>query len=67
VFARAITGYRTLLSDASGEILQHLSRDLELNEKAEAASRPLPVRPAPQDQAATPDRLPRAAALRSAE
>jgi biopolymer transport protein ExbB len=29
VFARAITGYRATLSDASGEILQHLSRDLE--------------------------------------
>ncbi len=29
VFARAIAGYRALLSDASGEILQHLSRDLE--------------------------------------
>lgn len=29
VFARSITGYRALLSDASGEILQHVSRDLE--------------------------------------
>jgi biopolymer transport protein ExbB len=29
VFARAITGYRATLSDASGEILRHLSRDLE--------------------------------------
>jgi biopolymer transport protein ExbB len=29
VFARAIAGYRALLSDASGEILQHMSRDLE--------------------------------------
>lgn len=29
VFARAITGYRAMLSDASGEVLQHLSRDLE--------------------------------------
>ncbi len=29
VFARAITGYRAILSDASGEILRHLSRDLE--------------------------------------
>ncbi len=29
VFARAIAGYRALLSDASGEILQHVSRDLE--------------------------------------
>jgi len=29
VFARAIAGYRVTLSDASGEILRHLSRDLE--------------------------------------
>jgi biopolymer transport protein ExbB len=29
VFARAIAGYRAVLSDASGEILQHASRDLE--------------------------------------
>ena len=29
VFARAILGYRALLSDASGEVLRHLSRDLE--------------------------------------
>ncbi|WP_412065637.1 tonB-system energizer ExbB [Rhizobium sp. SYY.PMSO] len=29
VFARAIAGYRALLADASGEVLQHLSRDLE--------------------------------------
>jgi biopolymer transport protein ExbB len=29
VFARAIAGYRAVLSDASGEVLQHLSRDLE--------------------------------------
>jgi biopolymer transport protein ExbB len=29
VFARAITGYRATLSDASGEVLRHLSRDLE--------------------------------------
>nr|WP_246088778.1 tonB-system energizer ExbB [Phreatobacter stygius] len=28
VFARSIAGYRALLSDASAEILQHLSRDL---------------------------------------
>src|SRR5688572_21403439 len=38
VFARAITGYRALLSDASGETLQHLSRDLERSEKAGAAN-----------------------------
>ncbi|MDP3410380.1 tonB-system energizer ExbB [Bosea sp. (in: a-proteobacteria)] len=29
VFARSIAGYRAMLSDASGEILRHLSRDLE--------------------------------------
>ncbi len=32
IFARAITGYRALLSDASGEILQHVSRDLDRQE-----------------------------------
>jgi biopolymer transport protein ExbB len=32
VFARAIAGYGALLSDASGEVLQHLSRDLERQE-----------------------------------
>ena len=29
VFARAISGYRATLADASGEVLRHLSRDLE--------------------------------------
>ncbi|GGC69868.1 tonB-system energizer ExbB [Chelatococcus reniformis] len=29
VFARGIAGYRAQLSDASGQVLQHLSRDLE--------------------------------------
>ena len=37
VFARAIAGYRALLSDASGEILQHLSRDLERGQRKTAA------------------------------
>jgi biopolymer transport protein ExbB len=37
VFARAIAGYRALLSDASGEILQHLSRDLERAQRTGAA------------------------------
>jgi biopolymer transport protein ExbB len=41
VFARAIAGYRALLSDASGEVLQHLSRDLERQQK------PVPSRVAP--------------------
>ena len=40
VFARAIAGYRALLSDASGEILQHLSRDLERQERHAAATPP---------------------------
>jgi iron complex outermembrane receptor protein len=44
VFARAIAGYRALLSDASGEILQHLSRDLERSERAGAANQPLSSR-----------------------
>jgi biopolymer transport protein ExbB len=39
VFARAIAGYRALLSDASGEILQHMSRDLERQEKGIAPAR----------------------------
>jgi biopolymer transport protein ExbB len=38
VFARAIAGYRALLSDASGEVLQHVSRDME-----RAAAKPRPV------------------------
>ena len=37
-----ITGYRAVLSDASGEILQHLSRDLDRDESGRAA----PARPA---------------------
>ena len=52
-FARSIAGYRALLSDASGEVLQHLSRDLERDQMAdgpEAAvdrpSRPAVLRPA---------------------
>ena len=39
VFARAIAGYRALLSDASGEVLQHMSRDLERQEKGVAPGR----------------------------
>lgn len=34
VFARAIAGYRAVLSDASGEVLRHLSRDLERAHRA---------------------------------
>ncbi len=43
VFARAITGYRATLSDASGEILRHLSRDLERRQRGVA---PAPARAA---------------------
>lgn len=43
VFARAITGYRALLSDASGEILQHLSRDLE-RQRRQPVPAPAPTR-----------------------
>ncbi|MEH2628026.1 biopolymer transport protein ExbB [Bradyrhizobium sp. AZCC 1719] len=39
VFARAIAGYRALLSDASGEVLQHMSRDLERQEKGIAPAK----------------------------
>ena len=38
VFARAIAGYRALLSDASGEVLQHLSRDLERQDAGRRAT-----------------------------
>ncbi|WP_276571617.1 tonB-system energizer ExbB [Bradyrhizobium sp. dw_78] len=46
VFARAITGYRALLSDASGEVLQHLSRDLERQALSAALSSPVASGPA---------------------
>jgi biopolymer transport protein ExbB len=39
VFARAIAGYRALLADASAAVLQHVSRDLERQERAEPAPR----------------------------
>ncbi|WP_244608226.1 tonB-system energizer ExbB [Bradyrhizobium algeriense] len=45
VFARAITGYRALLSDASGEVLQHMSRDLEWQEKGVAPARAIRIVP----------------------
>ena len=56
VFARAIAGYRALLTDASGEILQHLSRDLERQALHGGTSVPSDAEP-----------LARAAHLRSAE
>lgn len=60
VFARAITGYRATLADASGEILQHLSRDLERQRRQPvAAAAPAraslhAVQPAPQAAAILP-------------
>lgn len=62
VFARAITGYRATLADASGEILQHLSRDLERQRRqplaAPAAAAPRAslhaVQPALQPAASLP-------------
>ncbi len=36
VFSRSIAGYRATLSDASGEVLRHLSRDLERTRRAVA-------------------------------
>ncbi len=38
VFARALASYRALLSDASGEIIQHVSRDLERQERGLVSS-----------------------------
>ena len=35
LFARSIAGYRALISDASGAILRHVSRDLERQQRAE--------------------------------
>jgi biopolymer transport protein ExbB len=40
VFSRAIGGYRALLADASAAVLQHVSRDLERQERA--AAEPVP-------------------------
>lgn len=44
VFSRAISSYRATLSDASGEILRHLSRDLERRRLRPAVARsPIPA------------------------
>nr|WP_192843199.1 tonB-system energizer ExbB [Aureimonas sp. AU12] len=45
VFARAIAGYKAVLSDASAGVLQHLSRDLD---RAKFAARPAGGRPSLQ-------------------
>lgn len=63
VFARAITGYRATLSDASGEILRHLSRDLERRQRGAA---PTPARAAFQTVQPAAG-MPAAAALVPAE
>jgi hypothetical protein len=36
--SRALASYRALLSDASGEIIQHVSRDLERQERGPVSS-----------------------------
>lgn len=63
VFARSIAGYRAMLSDASGEILRHLSRDLERRSfaAAHAVRAPLPAVPpsAPQPVKTAVTTLPR--------
>jgi biopolymer transport protein ExbB len=54
VFSRSIAGYKALLADASGEVLQHVSRDLERMRSAQESSAtnpaaltiPLRMRPA---------------------
>jgi len=64
VFARAITGYRATLSDASGEILRHLSRDLERRQRGVA---PAPARAAAIHAVQPAAGMPAAAALVPAE
>jgi biopolymer transport protein ExbB len=51
VFARSIAGYRAVLSDASGEVLRHLSRDLE---RARRVPPPRHLQPVPQASQAQP-------------
>ena len=45
LFARSIAGYRAVLSDASGAILRHVSRDLERRQSQTENSNVLPVGP----------------------
>jgi biopolymer transport protein ExbB len=67
-FARSIAGYRALLSDASGEVLQHLSRDLERAVQPSAPAPRLATPRAAEARVLSGDRaLPRAAPLRPAE
>jgi biopolymer transport protein ExbB len=58
LFARSIAGYRAVLSDASGTILRHVSRDLERQQSQAEDSNVLP---------ATPERAFLSTALRLAE
>jgi biopolymer transport protein ExbB len=59
IFARSIAGYRALLSDASAEVLQHLSRDLERRDRALAGGGPalapaVPLRAMPSAHTTAP-------------
>ena len=44
VFARSVAGYRALLSDASAEVLSHVSRDIDRRTLARGASLPVALR-----------------------
>jgi len=68
VFARSIAGYRALLSDASGEVMQHVSRDLERADRPPAQASRAAISPAAEDRVAHGDRAPpRATPLRPVE
>ena len=54
VFARAIAGYRATLSDASGEVLRHLSRDLERTRRQAAQQVRTNLHAVPAQPAAMP-------------
>ncbi|KRE22280.1 hypothetical protein ASE66_27770 [Bosea sp. Root483D1] len=54
VFARAISGYRATLSDASGEVLRHLSRDLERTRRQAAQQVRANLHAVPAQPAAMP-------------
>jgi biopolymer transport protein ExbB len=58
VFARAIAGYRATLSDASGEVLRHLSRDLERGRRHAAAQVRAGLHAVPVQPAAAMPRVP---------
>ena len=54
VFSRSIAGYRATLSDASGEVLRHLSRDLERTRRAVALQTRAGLHAVPAQAAAMP-------------